>query len=322
MSAFDPQSADVPSADLLAHLRDRLPAAPLTRFAPAPTGYLHLGHVVNAIHVWGLSRALGGRVLLRVEDHDRQRCRPEFEAALLDDLDWLGFAPDVYPTDGFRSGPCDGRQSDRDAHYRRAVAQLRAPGLVYGCACTRREIEAAGGDAAGDELRYPGTCRDRGLPLDDAHGWRVRLPDTPVTFDDARHGVTTQTPSSQCGDLLLRDRLGNWTYQFGVVVDDALHGIDLVVRGDDLFASTARQIQLARMLGRDTPPVFLHHALVMKSPTQKLSKSDGDTGVRDLRAAGWSAARVIGHAAHVAGLVAPDRDITAVGVADLFRRAR
>lgn len=307
------------STDLLAPLRHRLPAAPLTRFAPAPTGYLHLGHAVNAIHVWGAAKALGGRVLLRVEDHDRQRCRPEYEAGLLDDLDWLGFAPDVCPTDAFRAGACAGRQSDRDAHYRRAVEQLRAQGVVYGCACTRREIEAAGGDASGDELRYPGTCRDRGLPLDDAHGWRVRLPDDAITFDDARHGVTTQTPSSQCGDLLIRDRLGNWTYQFGVVVDDALHGIDLVVRGDDLFASTARQIQLARMLGRDTPPVFLHHALVMKSPTQKLSKSDGDTGIRDLRAAGWCAARVIGHAAHLAGLVASGHDIDATDVGDLFR---
>lgn len=306
------------SPDVPVHLRSRLPASPHTRFAPAPTGYLHLGHVVNAIHVWGIARALGGRVVLRVEDHDRQRCRTEYEAALLDDLDWLGFAPDVHPTAAFRAGSCEGRQSDRDAHYRRAVERLRAQGLVYGCACTRREIEAAAGDAPGDELRYPGTCRDRGLPLDDAHGWRLRLPDHAITFDDARHGPTTQTPATQCGDLLIRDRLGNWTYQFAVTVDDALQGIDLVVRGDDLFASTGRQIQLARMLGRVTPPVFLHHALVMKSPTQKLSKSDGDTGVRDLRAAGWTAARVIGHAAHLAGLVASERDINAGDVAGLF----
>lgn len=307
------------SSDVLVQLRRRLPASPLTRFAPAPTGYLHLGHVVNAVHVWGLARALGGRVLLRVEDHDRQRCRPEYETALLEDLDWLGFAPDVYPTAAFRAGACEGRQSDRGAHYAQAVEHLRAEGRVYGCGCTRREIEAgSGGGSEANELRYPGTCRDRGLPLDDAHGWRLRLPDDAVTFDDARHGVTTQTPAAQCGDLLLRDRLGNWTYQFAVTVDDALHGIDLVVRGDDLFASTGRQIQLARLLGRDTPPVFLHHALVMKSPAQKLSKSDGDTGVRDLRAAGWTPARVIGHAAHLADLTASEREIVAAEVADLF----
>ncbi len=291
---------------------------PLTRFAPAPTGYLHLGHVVNAIHVWGTARARGGRVLLRIEDHDRQRCRPEYETALLDDLDWLGFAPDVFPTAAFRAGVCDGRQSDRDVHYRHAVQALTARGLVYGCACTRREIEGASGPAQGEERRYPGTCRDRGLSLTDDVGWRVVLPDDAIVFEDLVHGSTTQTPSAQCGDLLLRDRLGNWTYQLAVVVDDLLHGVDLVVRGDDLFASTGRQILLARLLGRSTPPLFLHHALVMKSATQKLSKSDGDTGVRDLRAAGWSAARVLGHAAYLAGLTATAHDLTAEEVPALL----
>lgn len=301
----------------LAALTARLPPRPLARFAPAPTGHLHLGHVVNAIYVWGLARVRGGRVLLRVEDHDRQRCRPGYEAALLDDLDWLGFVPDVFPTDAFRPGSCNGRQSDREAVYRSAIAELRARGLVYGCACTRRDIEAAAGDAA--ELRYPGTCRDRGLPLDDARGWRVRLPDEVVSFDDAVHGPSAQTPARQCGDLLARDRLGNWTYQFAVSVDDHAQGIDLVVRGDDLFASTGRQILLARLLGRATPAVFAHHPLVMKSPTQKLSKSDGDTGVRDLRAAGWTPARVIGHAAQVARLIGEGREVAAADVASLFR---
>jgi glutamyl-Q tRNA(Asp) synthetase len=307
----------------LSDLPARLPRWPLTRFAPAPTGRLHLGHVVNAICVWGIARTIGGRVLLRVEDHDRQRCRPEYEAALLDDLDWLGFAPDVFPTSAFRGGPCEGRQSERAAVYQAAIAALQARGLVYGCACTRREIEAASGDGdTADELRYPGTCRDRDLPLDDAHGWRVRLPDDVVTFDDTVHGPSAQTPSTQCGDLLARDRLGNWTYQFAVTVDDHAQGIDLVVRGDDLFASTGRQILLARLLGRDTPPVYLHHGLVMKSPTQKLSKSDGDTGVRDLRAAGWAAARVIGHAAHAAGLIDEARDVAAAEAASMFAPGR
>src|ERR687895_759561 len=99
-------------------LSARLGSPPLTRFAPAPTGWLHLGHVLNAEYVWGLADALGGRVLLRIEDHDRERCRPEFEAGILDDLDWLGFAPDVYPTALFRAGACDGRQSDRERVYR------------------------------------------------------------------------------------------------------------------------------------------------------------------------------------------------------------
>lgn len=312
-----PTSTPQPKLDL-ATLAGRLPPSVVTRFAPAPTGYLHLGHVVNAIYVWGLARAFGGRVLLRVEDHDRQRCRPEYEAALLDDLDWLGFAPDVYPTAAFRAGRCDGRQSERDAHYRRAVATLGSQGVVYGCACTRREIEAA--SSGSGELRYPGTCRHRGVPLTDDVGWRLAFPDEPVAFDDAARGTTTQTPAAQCGDLLLRDRLGNWTYQLAVVVDDRLHGVDLVVRGDDLFASTGRQILLARLLGRDRPPVFLHHPLVMKSPTQKLSKSDGDTGVGDLRAAGWTPSRVLGHAAHLAGLVDAPRHLRVDELPAVFGR--
>jgi glutamyl-Q tRNA(Asp) synthetase len=291
----------------LAALAARLPPSPLTRFAPAPTGYLHLGHVVNAIMVWGTARALGGRVLLRVEDHDRQRCRPEFEAALLDDLDWLGFAPDVFPTAAFRAGPCEGRQSDHLGHLHRAAQTLIAQGLVYGCACSRRAIEAAGN--AGDELRYPGTCRARGLSLGDAVGWRLVVDPGMVSFDDAVHGSLRQDPSAQCGDLLLRDRRGHWTYQFAVTVDDLAQGVDLVVRGDDLLASTGRQMLLARLLGRPRPLVFLHHALVMKSATQKLSKADGDMGVRDLRAAGWTAPRVLGHAAHRAGLIEVEREL-------------
>ncbi len=276
----------------IARLRARLRPAPLTRFAPAPTGVLHLGHVLNAAYVWGIASAIGGRVLLRIEDHDRARARPEFEAEILDDLDWLGFRPDLYPTNCFRSGPCDGRQSNREAVYRDALESLRERTLVYACDCSRREI-ADGSEPGLSELRYPGRCRDRGLPLVDGHGWRVRLDPGDERFDDARLGPQVQTPASQCGDVLIRDRHGNWTYQFAVAVDDWRQEIDLVVRGMDLLSSTGRQLQLARLLGRDQPPVFLHHPLIMKSPTQKLSKSDRDTGVRELRARGWTRDDVI-----------------------------
>ncbi len=245
----------------------------------------------NAEWVWGLARALTGRVLLRIEDHDRERCRPEFERGILDDLDWLGFAPDIHPTSEFRAGRCGGRQSDRDAHYRAAVETLRTAGLIYACDCSRKEIAKAG-DGSSGELRYTGRCRDRGLPLEEGLGWRVRLDPGVERFVDARLGPQEQEPSEQCGDMLIRDRRGNWTYQFAVTVDDWLQGIDLVVRGEDLLPSTGRQIRLARLLGRTEPPVFLHHGLLMKSPTQKLSKSDGDTGVREMRERGWSATRV------------------------------
>jgi glutamyl-Q tRNA(Asp) synthetase len=284
-------------------------SSPLTRFAPAPTGYIHLGHVLNAAFVWGLSRAVGGRVLLRIEDHDRQRCRPEYEHALLDDLDWLGFAPDIHPTSEFRQGATAGRQSDRDDAYRAALAPLVERGLVYGCDCTRKQIEGT---------RYSGRCRHRGLSPTEGVGWRVRLDDGLETFDDAALGPQRQEPSTQCGDLLIRDRLGNWTYQWAATTDDVRQQISLVIRGEDLLDSTGRQLALARLLGRSVPPIYLHHPLLMKSPTQKLSKSDHDTGVRDLRGAGWTAARVIGHAAWLGGLQPTLAALSAQDVTRLF----
>ena len=266
--------------------RRRLSAS-LTRFAPAPTGWLHLGHVLNALYVWNTARAAGCRVMLRIEDHDRERCRPEYERGILDDLDWLGFVPDVYPTSVFRGARCDGRQSDRGAIYEEAARDLLDRGLIYACTCTRRSLARAGSAPdAGGELQYPGTCRDRRLPLTGDAGWRVRLPPGVEVFEDALLGRQEQSPAAQCGDMLIRDRLGNWTYQFAVTVDDWRQGVDLVIRGVDLLPSTGRQIELARLLGREVPPVYMHHPLVMKTADQKLSKSDGATGIRDLRAAG------------------------------------
>ncbi len=260
----------------------------VTRFAPAPTGYLHLGHVANAQLVWGEARARGGRVLLRIEDHDRERCTPEYEAALLEDLAWLGFAPDEPFV----------RQSERHDIYLRVANQLTREGLVYGCTCTRAEVQGSQGSRGpgvrgSGEVRYPGTCRGVGHALNHGVGWRVRLPSDEVRFDDRWCGPQVQVPAQQCGDLLIRDRLGNWTYQFVATVDDHLQGVTDVIRGRDLLDSTGRQILLGQMIGRTTPATFAHHALIMKSETQKLSKSDRDTGIRDLRAAGWTRERVL-----------------------------
>jgi glutamyl-tRNA synthetase/glutamyl-Q tRNA(Asp) synthetase len=275
--------------------------ASLTRFAPAPTGWLHLGHVLNAWFVWSTAREIGCGVMLRIEDHDRERCRPEYEAGILDDLDWLGFVPDVHPTDCFRRGRCEGRQSDRGPVYEAAAVALIGRGLVYACECSRRSLGTGRDPAPGGERRYPGTCRDRALPLEAGLGWRVRLDRTTECFDDLRLGRRCQTPAEQCGDVLIRDRLGNWTYQFAAAVDDWRQGVDLVIRGVDLVESTGRQICLARLLGRPAPARFMHHPLIMKSPGQKLSKSDGATGVRDLRAAGWRRERVLAEAVRLAG---------------------
>jgi glutamyl-tRNA synthetase/glutamyl-Q tRNA(Asp) synthetase len=270
----------------------------VTRFAPAPTGWLHLGHVLNAELVWNTARERGAQVLLRIEDHDRERCRPEYEAGILDDLDWLGYVPDIFPTSAFRAGRCDGRQSDRERVYRDALEVLRRQDLVYACDCTRRDLRDPSAEAS--ELHYAGRCRERGLPLNEGYGRLVRMDPGVERFVDERLGPQEQDPSAQCGDVLIRDRRGNWTYQFCVAVDDMAQRIDLVIRGVDLLPSTGRQIRLARLLGRGEPPRYLHHPLIMKSADQKLSKSDGDTGVRELRARGWTRAEV--KAAAVSGI--------------------
>jgi glutamyl/glutaminyl-tRNA synthetase len=258
--------------------------------------------VVNAIYVWGLARALDGRVLLRVEDHDRIRSRPRFEAALLDDLDWLGFIPDAGRT------PVN-RQSDRGDRYEAALRQLRATAHTYACGCSRKDIGGA---------RYPNTCRLAGLRERPGIGVRVAIEDGLESFDDGLLGPQSQSPADQFGDELLRDRDGHWTYQFAVSVDDMRDEVTLVIRGADIVSSTGRQIRLARMLGRALPATFLHHPLILGPAGEKLSKSSNDTGVRELRAAGVSPAAVIGLAAAAVGLLPSPRPLAAGAVASLF----
>src|SRR5687768_4687687 len=166
----------------LAALRSRLPPEPLTRFAPSPTGYLHLGHVANAIWVWGVARALGGRVLLRIEDHDRGRSRAEYERATLEDLEWLGLGPDRGQPEELRRGSSAFRQSDCEEIYAAAVERLGRTELVYACDCSRREIALEAGNRFSQETRYPGRCRDRGLAPGIGRGIRVALPDATETF--------------------------------------------------------------------------------------------------------------------------------------------
>jgi glutamyl-tRNA synthetase/glutamyl-Q tRNA(Asp) synthetase len=280
-----------------------LPAAPTTRFAPAPTGFLHLGHLANALYVWGVAGATAGRVLLRIEDHDRQRSRPEFEAALLDDLDALGLIPDHPSTDAFRSGPSDFRQSDVGPGYDAALDRLRERGIVYACDCARSTFAAFershGRSWSGPGC--PGACRSRAVPDGPATGLRVALGAGQETWVDLLVGPMGDDPVAD-GDLLVRDRHGNWTYAFCVVVDDLRHGVDLVIRGRDLLHATAAQIRLAALLGRERPPAFLHHPLLRRPDGSKLSKADGDTSVRSLLAAGRTPAELFGEAAAPVGL--------------------
>ena len=227
---------------------------------------------------------MGGSVLLRIEDHDRQRCRSAYDAALLEDLAWLGFEPD--------DGPI--RQSDDEAPYRDALDRLRADGLVYACDCSRSTFARWAAELGRGWFGpgCPGGCRERGLEDRPGRVLRLLLGDGDETWEDLVLGPRTG-PVAAPGDPPARDRHGNWTYGFSVVVDDLRQGIDLVVRGDDLLDATPDQVRLGRLLGRPEPPRFLHHGLILRPDGAKLSKSSRDTGVRDLRAAGWTREQVI-----------------------------
>ena len=302
-------------------LAARLPPRPVTRFAPSLTGYLHLGHVANAVCVWGIARALGGRVILRLEDHDRGRCRAEYETALLEDIEWLGLVPDVGVPAEFRARVSSLRQSDNDSLYRDHLARLSGQAHVFACDCSRKDMAIEGGDIPDIETVYPGRCRSRGLAFGSGRGIRLQIESGEERFEDGWLGAQSQDPSIQCGDILLRDRLGNWTYQFAVVVDDLRQNVDLVIRGEDLLSSTGRQLRLARLLGRGRQPVFAHHPLIRKPSGEKLSKSAGDTGVRGLRASGATPEAVLGRAAALIGLLPDARDLAPHDLAKLFQEA-
>lgn len=264
-----------------------------TRFAPSLTGRLHLGHVAHLLWVFGAARRFGADVLLRIEDHDRSRARAEHERAIRSDVDRLGF----------RFDRDVGRQSEDDAPYLAALERLRAAARVYGCACTRREIAAHSELSRSGERLYSGRCRDRGLPPEPPYAARVSLPAETIGFEDLLMGEQLQdAPPAGTGDLLLRDRQGQWSYDFSVVVDDLRQGVDLVVRGEDLLHATQRQAVLGRMLGREATPFLAHHPLVVDDDGRKLSKRDGDAAISSRLARGEDPEAVIGEAAFRGGI--------------------
>jgi glutamyl-tRNA synthetase/glutamyl-Q tRNA(Asp) synthetase len=280
------------------------------------------------LFVWGVARATGGRILLRMEDHDRTRCRTEYEEAIMEDIRWLG----LYPAADFVFGytgthPDPYRQSDNTARYEQALHQLRSQGLLYACDCSRSDIarrnreRPQGGVYFGEEQPYDGHCRDRNLPFGPGHGIRLRLPDEVVRFNDLALGAYEHYPLRQCGDLLLKDRLGNYTYQFAVTADDTAMNIDVVIRGQDLLESTGRQILLARLLGRAQPPVFLHHPLILDEGGYKLSKRIQSESIRGQRQSGAQPAQVLGQAAAACGLISQYRPLEISELAGLFNVA-
>lgn len=239
------------------------PSAPYRgRFAPSPTGPLHFGSLVAALGSYLDARAQGGEWLLRIEDVDAPRTVPGAEASILNTLEALGFTWD---------GPVV-RQSERLDVYHGALVRLQAEGLVYPCACTRSEIAARTSEASVDGgLLYPGTCR-AGLPAGvAARAWRLRVPDREFAFVDRVQGAHRQNLEREVGDFVLLRADGLYAYQLAVVVDDALQGVNAVVRGVDLLDSTPRQMWLQECLGVPTP-TYAHLPVAVNAAGEKLSK--------------------------------------------------
>lgn len=287
----------------------------ITRFAPSLTGYLHRGHVYHMIYVWGMARRNNSKVLARIEDHDLARNRPEYEPAILADMDWLGFVPDIGISASDAPHPSSYRQSDSAERYREALQHLEGKGLVYGCECSRKDIQNRQESGDGEPC-YPGTCSRKNLPLE-GNTVRFRIPEGPVAFGDLKLGDQRQSPAVQCGDFSLRDRHGQWTYQFCCVCDDIAQDVNLVVRGEDLLSSTGRQILLFQAM-EHKPPQYLHHDLLCDEQGRKLSKRQRSQSITQLRENGASPDEVIGRAAFAGKLIPEYRPLSALNATALF----
>lgn len=268
----------------------------VTRFAPSPTGWLHLGHAHAAL--FAHEKAAGGRFLIRLEDIDSTRARPEYEEAIFEDLAWLGLSWETPVR----------RQSDHWDDYRAALAKLEAQGLLYPCFCTRREIQeeiARAGNApqGPDGPLYPGTCRNRSadersarIAAGEAYALRLdvakatRLVAKELVWSDRSHGSFTAKPDV-FGDVVLARKDTPASYHLAVVVDDALQGITLVTRGEDLLEATHLHRLLQELLGLPVPE-WHHHRLITDENGRRLAKRDDARSLRSLRAAGWTPERV------------------------------
>jgi glutamyl-tRNA synthetase len=269
------------------------PASVRTRFAPSPTGDLHLGGVWTALASRALARRASGAFVLRLEDLDPPRVVAGSAERVLDDLAWLGISFDEGPAVGGAFGPYV--QSERSSSYAAALAKLSALGMTYPCDCSRGEIaRVASAPHDGEELVYPGLCRDLdpSRPMKRLPAIRLRVGDVAVSFDDGVMGAQSQRLERDVGDFVLRRGDGVFAYQLAVTVDDLAMKITDVVRGADLLSSTPRQIHLAHLLGEEAPR-YWHVPLVVGSDGQRLAKRTAGAIVRDLRSWGVSPDEIV-----------------------------
>ena len=285
------------------------------RLAPSPTGRLHLGHARSFLAAWWASRSAGGRVVLRIEDLDGTRCKPEWVDDARRDLEWLGLDWDEELV-----------QSSDLEPYLAAVERLLREDAAYACTCSRRAILAAlsAPHESGTELRYPGTCARRYASVEAAEaetgtpaGVRFRVPEGRHTIDDGLRGRFEADPSAECGDFLLLRRDGAVAYQLAVVVDDARQGVTQVVRGDDLLPSAVRQRLLQDALGLPHPEQ-LHLPLVVDASGRRLSKRDGDLELAEVRARRVDPRRVVAWVAESLGQDAAGEPLEAAALVPGF----
>jgi glutamyl-tRNA synthetase len=282
------------------------------RYAPSPTGRLHLGNARTALLAWLAARASGGAFVMRIDDLDRARVLPDAESALLTDLTWLGIDWDEGPDRGGMVGPY--RQSERTARYDAAIDALRAADCAFPCACSRAEVARAASaphDEDDEGPRYPGTCR--GLPPAEVQARAAVAGRQPAirfngcsarfAFVDGLHGALDPLGEAGVDDFVLRRADGVAAYQLAVVVDDEAMGITDVVRGDDLLRSTPRQLALYRALGA-APPRFAHVPLLLTPSGERLAKRTRPASVDALRSQGADPRAVVGRLAASAGLCA------------------
>lgn len=278
------------------------------RFAPSPSGRLHLGNLFCFLLAWLSARRQGGRILLRIEDLDPARSKREYTEQLQRDLAFLGLCWDEGGLDA--NGPhAPYEQSRRTAFYQQALDRLREQGLVYPCFCSRAQLHAASAPHASDgEVVYPGTCRNlteeeiRRRSLVRSPALRLMVPNEEIAFDDLHYGRCSQNLAQECGDFILRRSDGVFAYQLAVVADDAAMGVTEVVRGRDLLASTPRQLYLYRLLCAPAPR-FGHLPLLLAPDGRRLSKRDDDLSLDALVARGLSAAAITGALGYAAGLL-------------------
>lgn len=291
------------------------------RFAPSPSGRMHLGNLFSALLAWLSVRSQGGVMLLRMEDLDPERCREEYAARVAGDLEWLGLDWD----EGYGAGGPDGpyRQSERFDLYEARFRALEEKGLTYPCYCTRAERMAVSAPHLGEGRDfYDGRRRRRSveelaqLARTRKPARRIVVPDREISFTDGLQGGFSENLARDCGDFILRRSDGVWAYQLAVTVDDGSMGVTEVVRGRDLLSSTPRQLWLLEEMGF-APPAYIHVPLLLSADGRRLSKRDRDLELEVLRET-KTAREVVGELAFLAGLLPEPAPMSPTELVPLF----